>query len=340
MHPALVYGGDVARSNAWDEGIAFAEKLGAPVWLAPLPERVSFPQDHPLYAGTLPAAIGRLGKALQGHDLVLVIGAPVFRYYPWVPGRFLPSGARLLHITDDRSEAAKAVVGDSLVGDSRLALEELSRHIVRRSRNAVAAKDKKKDQGQGGMRDAGSHVRALDLFQVLSECLPEDYIVVSESPSNMAEFSKTGIGRITKPDSYYMTASGGLGWGMPAAVGLAFAEEHTGRQRPVIGVVGDGSFQFSPQSIWTAVQCGLHVVFVVLQNEEYGILKIFASQADQDNIPGLDILGIDIVSLGKGYGAKACRAETAGQVRECFSRALSQRGVTVIEVPIEIIPEK
>ncbi len=339
-HPALVYGGDVARSGAWDQGIAFAEKLGAPVWLAPLPERVSFPQDHPLYAGTLPPAIGPLGKALQGHDLVLVIGAPVFRYYPWVPGRYLPSGARLLHVTDDPTEAARAVVGDSLVGDSRLALEELSRHVPRRSGTAAGGRPKVMDQDQDSVWDAGSPVTPQRLFQVLSECIPEDIVVVSESPSNMAEFAQTGIGRITRPDSYYMTASGGLGWGMPAAVGLAFAEQRTGRRRPVIAVVGDGSFQFSPQSIWTAVRCGLHVVFVVLQNAQYGILKMFASQSGLDNVPGLDIPGIDIVSLGRGYGAKACGAETAGSVRECFLRALSQGGVTVIGVPVEKIGEK
>jgi benzoylformate decarboxylase len=190
------------------------------------------------------------------------------------------------------------------------------------------------------MQDSGSSLTALRLFEVLSECILEDYIVVSESPSNMAEFSQTAIGRITKPDSFYMTASGGLGWGIPAAVGLAFAEDRTGRKRPVIAIVGDGSFQFSPQSIWTSVQCGLHVVFVVLQNEQYKILKMSASEAGLDNVPGLDIPGIDIVSLAKGYGAKACRAETSGHVRECFSRSLYQGGVTVIAVSIEKIPEK
>lgn len=332
--PAVVYGGDVARGNAWKEGIAFAEKLGAPVWQGPLSERISFPQDHPLFAGTLPPAIGPLGNALHGHDLLLVVGAPVFRYYPWVPGEYLPSGARLLHITDDPYEAAKAVVGDSLISDSGLALVELSKHIRRRDGTTTYIKAGKQDRGQSSIHDFPSPMTARQLFALLSECIPEEYIVVSESPSNMAEFSQTKIGRITKPDSYYMTASGGLGWGMPAAVGLALAEKRTGKNRPVIVIVGDGSFQFSPQSIWTAVQLDLHVIYVVLKNEQYGILKAFASQERLENVPGLDIPGIDIVSLGKGYGAKTCRAETSDRIRECFSGALSERGVTVIEVPI------
>jgi benzoylformate decarboxylase len=334
-NPVLVFGGDVARSNAWDEGIAFAEKLNAPVWLGPLPDRVPFPQDHQLYAGILPPAIGALSKTLHGHDLVVVIGAPVFRYYPWVPGEYLPSGARLLHITDDSNEAARAVAGDSLVGDSGLALVELAKRVTCRKGDKEYYERKNVNHGSSGVENAGQPLTAKRLFEVLSECVPDEYVVVNESPSNMAQLSQTKIGTITKPDSYYLTASGGLGWGMPAAVGHAIAEERTGRNRPVIAVMGDGSFQYSVQSIWTAVQLGLHVVYVVLKNEQYGILKAFALKEGITDVPGLDIPGIDILSLGKGYGAAVCRAETVDRIKECFSAAIAEKRVTVIEVPID-----
>jgi benzoylformate decarboxylase len=89
--------------------VALAERLAAPVWAAPAPERAVFPEDHPHFRGVLPYAIGPLSEALRGHDTVLVVGAPVFRYYPHVPGDYLPDGARLLHVTDDPEEAVSLI---------------------------------------------------------------------------------------------------------------------------------------------------------------------------------------------------------------------------------------
>lgn len=333
--PVLVYGGDLARSEAWDAGIALAEKLRVPVWLAPFTENVPFPQTHPLYAGTLPPAIGPLGKALAGHDLIVVVGAPVFRYYPWVPGEYLPAGAKLLQVTDDAFDAAKSVAGDSLLSDSGLALEALLPLVQTRGGNPAHEPYFKREPAADILKDAKEPLTAAQVFAVLSERLPEDYVLANESPSNMGELAQTQLGTIAKPDSWYMMASGALGWGMPAAVGLALAEQRTGRNRPVIAVIGDGSFQYALQSIWTAVQHGLHVVFLVLRNGEYGILKSFAMLEETPGVPGLDLPGLDIVSLGKGYGAKSWRAATVADIRDGFAKALGEKGVSVIEIPID-----
>ena len=123
--PVLIYGASIARSEGWNEAIAFAEALGAPVWAAPACEHPPFPEDHRLYSGGLPFAIGPLSKKLEGHDVALVVGAPVFRYYPYAAGPHVPDGLRLLHISDDPSETARAPVGDSLLGDSKLSLAGL-----------------------------------------------------------------------------------------------------------------------------------------------------------------------------------------------------------------------
>ncbi len=334
-NPVLVYGGDLSRSQAWDAGIALAEKLRVPVWLGPFTENVPFPQTHPLYAGTLPPAIGPLSKALAGHDLIVVVGAPVFRYYPWVPGEYLPAGAKLLQITDDAFDAAKAVAGDSLVSDSGLALEALLPLVRSRGGNPAREPYFRREPAADILKDAKEPLTAEQVFAVLSERAPEDYVLVNESPSNMGELAQTTLGTIAKPDSWYMMASGALGWGMPAAVGLALAERRTGRNRPVIAVIGDGSFQYAPQSVWTAVQHGLHMVFLVLRNGEYGILKSFAMLEDTPGVPGLDLPGLDIVSLGKGYGANSWRAATAADIRDGFARALGAKGVSVIEIPID-----
>jgi benzoylformate decarboxylase len=123
--PLLVYGPEVDRSGAWELGVLFAEKVRAPVYSGPLPDRISFPEDHPLYQGQLPMTIAGVSELLQGHDLVVVIGAQVFRYYPYVAGDYLPEGTELLQITSDPTLAGAAPVGDSLLGDALLALEEL-----------------------------------------------------------------------------------------------------------------------------------------------------------------------------------------------------------------------
>ena len=124
--PVLIYGAAIARGDGWNEAVALAEALGAPVWAAPSSERAPFPEDHPLYCGGLPFAMGPLSGLLEGHDVALVVGAPVFRYYPYIPGPYLPPGLRLLHISDDPAETARAPVGDSLLGDAVLALAALT----------------------------------------------------------------------------------------------------------------------------------------------------------------------------------------------------------------------
>jgi benzoylformate decarboxylase len=125
-NPVLLYGPEIERAGGWDAGIKFAERLRAPVYSAPLSEKASFPQTHPQFRGMVPMAIGPLSKKLRGHDLIIVVGAPIFRYYPSVLGDYLPEGAELLQITNDPYDASTAIVGDSLLSDAKLALEALN----------------------------------------------------------------------------------------------------------------------------------------------------------------------------------------------------------------------
>lgn len=332
-HPVLIYGADISRSNAWNEALKFAEQLNAPVWSGPFSERVSFPESHQLYQGELPSAIGPLSDLLKGHDLVIVIGAPVFRYYPWVPGQYLPEGAELIQIIDDPYETAKSAVGDSLVSDSKLAFIQLLEHV--KPKKATATNSANHNNTTSTLDDVKYPLKAQQVFDALTSLIPKDYVLVQESPSNIPNLERERLGKIDKPDSYYTMSSGGLGWDLPAAVGLAFAEKSSGRNRPVILVIGDGSFQYSPQALWTAVQHELHIIVLALRNEEYGILKEFALLEKTPNVPGLDLPGLDIVSLAKGYGTKACYAEKVDEIQAAFKQALKdKKALTVIEIPI------
>jgi benzoylformate decarboxylase len=126
-NPVLIAGPDIDASGAWDAAVALAEKAALPVWATPAPGggRIGFPEGHPHFRGVLPPAIGPVGETLAGHDLILVAGSSVFPYYPNIPGPLLPEGARLVVITNDPDEAARAPMGDALVADVRLTLEAL-----------------------------------------------------------------------------------------------------------------------------------------------------------------------------------------------------------------------
>ena len=334
--PVLVYGGGVARGDGWEQATALAEALQAPVWAAPACERTPFPEDHPLYSGELPFAIAPLSEKLEGHDLVIVVGAPVFRYYPYVPGPYLPAGASLLHISDDPAETGRAPVGDSLVSDPVLALAALT-DLLETRRPANAEPPQSRDRpvtppsaatnGSGSLRPSAAMV-----FAALSEVRPAHAILVEESPSNHADLHRAWP--ITEPDTFYTFSSGGLGWNLPASAGIALAERVSGRNRPVIAVMGDGSFQYSVQSIWSAAQLRLPMLIVVMRNEQYGILKSFAELEQTPSVPGLDLPGLDCVSIAKGYGCDGIRVETLDGVREAAAQAWSKDVPTVLEVAI------
>src|SRR5207248_11308387 len=125
--PVFVVGPDVGTGGGWDAAVGLAERQRLPVWAIPAPGggRIGFPEGHANFVGILPPAIGPLSETLAGHDLVLVVGASVFSYYPNIPGPLLPEGTSLVAITNDPDEAARAPMGDAIVADVALTLQAL-----------------------------------------------------------------------------------------------------------------------------------------------------------------------------------------------------------------------
>ncbi len=334
--PVLIYGADIARGSGWPQAVALAETLGATVWAAPSSEQAPFPEDHPLYAGGLPFAMGPLSQKLDGHDVAVVVGAPVFRYYPYAPGPYLPRGLRLLHISDDPAETARAPVGDSLIADAVLSLEALRELLrdctpkLKRARETVAHRMAAYPPGVPEASDG--RMRSAELFRTLNEVRPANAIVIEESPSNLPDLHTEWP--ITQPDGFYTSASGVLGWGLPASVGIALAERDSGRNRPVTAVIGEGSFQYAVQSLWTAAQLNLPLLVVVPRNDEYCILKSFAKFEHASGVPALDIPGYDIVSIAKGYGCDAVRLNDVGAIKKAAVEAWNKSKPTVLDVPI------
>jgi benzoylformate decarboxylase len=327
-NPALVIGPEVDRAGGWDIAVALAEKLKAPVYSPPLADRVSFPEDHPLFQGTLPMTIAGVSKRLTGHDLVVVIGAPVFRYYPFIPGSYLPDGTELLHVTCDPDTAAYAAAGDSALGDAKLAIELLIEKI------ATAPSDRVAPAPLSWARQLpatpSSPLTPPEAYAALSDVRPADSVIVNESTSTMAQQAEWLP--TVRSGSFFTTASGGIGWGVPGAVGVALGDRERGVRRTVIATIGDGSFQYSVQAIWTAAQHKLPIVFVVFRNGEYSILKSFAQLEEAPGVPGLDLPGLDIASVAKGFGLRSVHANTAEEIRDQFKLAVEADGPTVIVV--------
>ena len=320
--PVLVAGPGIdASPGAWDAAVALAERQALPVWASPAPGggRIGFPEGHPHFRGTLPPAIGPVGQVLEGHDLVLVAGSSVFPYYPHIPGRALPEGTELVAITNDPDEAARAPMGDAIVADVGLTLGALLEALPpgvsdREPPPPLDAPPAAGDADADGLMDAG------DVHGVLGGVLPEDAIVVLESPSStMALRNRL---RLSRPGSYYFGAAGGLGFGLAAAIGVQLAQP----DRPVVCVLGEGSAQYAITGFWTAKAYNVPVTFLVLRNGEYAILKWFSALEQVEGAPGLDLPALDVRAVAAGYGVPGVAVSGRDALREALVAAFADGG--------------
>jgi benzoylformate decarboxylase len=174
-------------------------------------------------------------------------------------------------------------------------------------------------------------LKPVQVYSALNVLKPANAALVNESTSTMAEQERWLP--TVHPVSFFATGSGGIGWGVPGAVGVALGDRAVGRKRAVIATIGDGSFQYSIQAIWTAAQHKLPIVFVVMRNGEYSVLKSFALLEKTPHVPGLDLPGIDIESLAVGFGCHAVTVDGTEQLAKEFNAALGADGPTVIVVP-------
>ena len=321
-NPVLVAGPDLDACGAWDAAVALAERCALPVWATPAPGggRIGFPEGHPNFRGVLPPAIGPVGQTLEGHDLVLVAGSSVFPYYPYISGPALAGGTELVMITRDPDEAARAPAGDALVADPRLTLEALV--------EAVGAPDRAAPDPLPAPEapEEGDPISPSQVHATLAEVLPDDAIVVLESPSSTLALRNRL--RISKPGSYFFGAGGGLGFGLAAAIGVQLAQP----DRPVVCVLGEGSAQYAVTGFWTAAAYGVPVTFLVLNNGEYSILKWFAGMEGVEGAPGLDLPALDTTAVAAAYGVASERVEGTEQLRASLDRALASSAPELVEV--------
>jgi len=330
-NPVLVVGADVDAAGAWDHAVALAEKQRLPVWAPPAAggSRIGFPESHPQFAGTLPPAIGPVADALKAHDLVLVVGSSVFSYYPYMPGPLLGPDTALVLITADPDEAARAPMGDAIVGDVGLALERLVELAPAADPAQRPGPEARPQLGVPPAADPPDRLSGSQAMAALAAAWPEDAIAVVESPSTTVSLRNRL--RLSHPGSYYAGASGGLGFGIAAAVGVQMAQP----SRPVVCVLGEGSAQYGITALWSAVAYKVPVTFLVLRNDEYAILKWFAMLEQVAGAPGLDLPALDVAAVARAYGMEAREVTGADELTDTLRETIAaDDGPRLVQVPV------
>lgn len=319
--PALVVGAGVARDGAWDAVIALAERHQAAVWVAPMAARCSFPEDHPLFAGFLSAGREAIVASLAAHDVVLALGGPMNLYHVDGQGPHITPDTRVWLIGDNPVHAAWAPVGTAIVADTRLALAQLLDRSRPPVRPAPPPRTVPAVPEQGALTDR-------IVLQRLAALRPRDSVIVEEAPS--ARGPMHDHLPIVARDTFYTTASGGLGHGLPAAVGMALA-------RPgdkVIAVLGDGSAMYAIQGLHAAAQLGVAVSFLVLKNRRYEALHSFGRLFGMQSLVGTQFPELDFCALAQGHGVAARAAHDLPTLDAALAWSLAAAGPTVVEAEV------
>ncbi len=323
QRPAFVVGPGVDRAEAVDLMVRLAQKTRAAVWVSPFSARCSFPETHPQFMGFLHASPGQLSEALRPHDLVIVIGAPVFTFHVEGEAAIFDGETALFQITDDPEAAAVTPAGTSIIATMKPALAALT-EMTRESRRAVP-----KGRVLPAAPRASDPIAAEFLLHSLSVAMPRDAVLVEEAPSHRPAMQS--FMPMAGADSFYTMASGGLGHSLPAAVGIALA-------RPAIRTVcliGDGSAMYSIQALWTAAQRKLPLTVVVINNSGYGAMRSFSQVMQVRNVPGLELPGIDFVKIAEGMGCDAMRVTKSSELASALKRALAHKGASLVEVMVD-----
>ena len=317
--PALVLGTGVARCGGWSAALALAEASGADVWAAPFAARETFPEDHPRFAGFLPAFREEIVRLLSPFDALLVAGAPVFTYHAEGSGPHWPEHAALGVLSEDPQHLAALPGGFGVLGDVAAGLAALGQAVqVRREspanpRAAVPAP---------GM--TVPHVLAR-----VAALRPAGSVLVEEAPT--ARGAMHDHLPVTTERGFFTTASGGLGYGLPAAIGVARGLPG----RKVLALLGDGSAMYTVQGLWSAAEQGAEVSFLILNNRRYAALHAFSAHFGMNAIPGTEIGGLDFVRMAESMGLPARRVEAVDALDAALAWSFGAAGPTLVELVVE-----
>ena len=349
--PVIIAGDAVAQSRAHAELVELAELLGAPVYAEFVPNTASFPSSHPLFRGSMIRLAPEVRKVLDGYDVLFSVGGDLFTLSLPSDVDPMPPDITLIHLDIDPWELGKNYPPTTaILGDPKATLPEITAAVRERMTSGARglARERLADMTKAiaADRDAlkakaralaeQTPIAPLALLHAIAEILPKDSVVIEEALS-----SAPGIRQLIRSDdaqSYFGLRGGGIGWGLPAAMGVKLALP----DRPVVGLIGDGSAMYTCQGLWTAAHYGIGAIFVILNNSSYRILKqrlhgMRGLSEQADNYVGMELTDpkIDFVGLARSLGIKADRARTVHEATDLLATALKDAGPMLIDVELD-----
>jgi benzoylformate decarboxylase len=349
--PVLIAGDAVAHGDALAEMAEVAELLGGPVYTECVPSTCSFPFTHPLYQGAFPRLGPPIRALLMRHDLLFSVGGDLFTLSLPSDVEPMPEGLPLVHLDVDPWEIGKNYPAKvAILGDPKATLPDLAEALRRRLTPAARKEAEARfaqsraamDARRAGLREQAAAeagrtpITPLSLVAAVVDALPDDAVVVDESIS-----SGTGLRELLRsrePRAFYSLRGGGIGWGLPATLGVKLAQPG----RPVVGLVGDGSAMYTNQALWTAAHDSIPVVYVIFNNASYRILKqrtlaLKGFSAEDDRYVGMDLVNpaIDFVGLARSLGVPGELCEKTADVGPALRRGLASGGPYLLDVRID-----
>ena len=351
QRPVIMAGDAVAQSRGHAELAELAELLGAPVYTEFVPSTASFPASHPLFRGSMIRLAPDVRKVLDQHDVLFSVGGDLFTLSLPSDVDPMPPDIKLIHLDIDPWELGKNYPpAVAILGDVKATLPEITAAVRERmtsgargaarerlgSATAAIAAERETLKAKARALADTTPVQPLALLHAIGEMLPRDAVVIEEALS-----SAPGIRQLIRsddPQSYFGLRGGGIGWGLPATIGVKLALP----DRPVVGLIGDGSAMYTCQALWTAARYRIDCVFVILNNSSYRILKQrlhnmrgLAEQAD--SYVGMELIDprIDFVGLARSLGIKAERAKTVHEATDLVAQGIKDGGSLLIDVELD-----
>ena len=331
--PIMIIGDRLAGANV--DAVRLAETAGIPVYGHGSAE-VNFPASHPLWQGNLSVRAPQAIEAIRSADLILAIGCTVFDDFFYQPGSVIGPGTSLVHIDSDPGSIGKSEPTDigilaappAVVSQLADAVSEIftgtrAEEAALRVREAKAASTARKEafaRSAEAQRN-GAPMSPATMARALADALPSNATVFNDGIS-----AGGTIFEALSPSergSYYAIRGGAIGWGMGATMGVQLGMP----DRPVVGVMGDGTAIMTVQALWTAANSNIPAVFVICNNQSYRVLKLNSNVyhrlqglpfPDKYVMTDFDI-PLDFKAQAEAYGVEGVRVETpedlAAQVR-------------------------
>jgi benzoylformate decarboxylase len=311
-NPVIISGAGNDSAEGWAAAVTLAEKINAPVLHESFAGGAGFPQNHPLFAGFLSASRSTVRGQLAEFDLILSVGAPVFRQYNYEPGDMFTAGTRVFVITPDSDEAHRSPAELAVIADIAPTVRALAEMVnpVAALRSGIEFKRRTVNPPA-----AGEPLRASQVMAALSELMSDDVILVEETPSSRPDLHDLLPAK--QPLGFVSAAMGGLGFGLPAAIGLRM-----GSPRPVVAILGDGSSMYGIQGLWSAEKYGVGALFIILNNGRYAVMDRLDEKFGTGSPAWPAFDEIDFVALSESLGCPAKRLSTYDDVRTVLAEVI------------------